>query len=67
VGASERGLQALHATVCIVLVILDPGQTFICGFALIWGFEGSISGLMLSVACVFDTSCEAMHATSEPG
>jgi hypothetical protein len=44
VGASERGLQALHATVCIVLVILDPGQTFICGFALIWGFEGWKSG-----------------------
>jgi hypothetical protein len=44
VGAVERGLQALHATVCIVLVILDPGQTFIGRFALNWGVRAKKSG-----------------------
>jgi hypothetical protein len=36
VGASERGLQALHATVCIVLVILDPRSNFHLRFRPVW-------------------------------
>jgi len=44
VGTVERGLQPLHATVCIVLVILDPGQTFICKIAPIWGLRTPKSG-----------------------
>jgi hypothetical protein len=39
VGSLERGLQALHATACIVLVILDPGQTSVGVFALYWGWK----------------------------
>ncbi|MNS70331.1 hypothetical protein D3C72_1036730 [compost metagenome] len=50
-GSIERslseGLQALHAVVCIVLVIFDKGQTFIGRFALFWGLKRPYIGLTL--------------------